>query len=79
MKNTVVVEVTEHKPHPLYRKLLKKSKRFKADPKGQTLIVGDIVRITGTRPLAGNKHFAVTEVLPKRQLVKEEENNDTTA
>lgn len=63
MQKTVVVEVTEHKPHPLYRKLLKRSKKFKADSNGKTLSVGDVVRISETRPLSKDKKFQVTEVL----------------
>lgn len=75
MKKTVIVEVTSQKPHPLYRKLQKQSKRFKADlAAGQTLMVGDVVEITEIRPMTKDKHFKVTKVVRKGRnsgLVKE--------
>ena len=57
MQNTVVVEVSWKRPHPLYKKLLKRSKKFKVDPNGQTVNVGDKVTIIETKPIAKDKHF----------------------
>jgi small subunit ribosomal protein S17 len=57
MQNTVVVEVSWKKPHPLYKKLLKRSKKFKVDSNGQTVNVGDKVTIVETKPIAKDKHF----------------------
>lgn len=73
MKNTVVVEVTNQKPHPLYRKLLKTTKRFKADLNNQTVELGDTVVITETRPISAGKYFKVTEVLRKGEASKAKE------
>lgn len=61
MNKTVVVEVTRRVPHPLYKKLLKKSKKFLADSGEQTVNVGETVKIVETKPIAKNKHFKLVE------------------
>ncbi len=63
MQNTAVVEVTRKIRHPLYKKLLKRSKNFKADTGNLTLNVGDKVIISETRPISKDKFFVVTEVI----------------
>lgn len=71
MQNTAVVEVSRRKPHPLYKKLLKINKKFKADTGGLVLNIGDRVRIEETRPVSKDKYFKVMEVLPVgRQGIK---------
>ncbi len=62
MQNTAVVEVTRRTPHPLYKKLLKRSKKFKADTTGQKVTVGDTVIIAETKPISKDKHFKILEV-----------------
>lgn len=62
MQKTVVVEVSERKAHPLYKKLVKKAKRFLAHTEDQ-LRVGDIVKITLTRPRSAHKRWQVLEVV----------------
>lgn len=74
MQNTVIVEVTTQKPHPLYRKLLKKTKRFKADLNGQTVAVGDMVKITEIRPMSADKYFKVSEIVRAGEISKKKEN-----
>jgi len=61
MKGTAVVQVTRFVPHPLYKKLLKRSKNFKVDSKGVELTVGQEVKIVETKPTAKDKHFKVLE------------------
>lgn len=61
MENTVVVEVSWKKPHPLYKKLLKRSKKYKVDSNGQTVNIGDRVAIVETKPMAKDKHFRLVE------------------
>lgn len=64
MAKTAVVEVTTKSPHPLYRKLLRKSKNFKADTQGfDKLEVGQRVKIAETRPISKGKFFKVVEVI----------------
>ena len=65
MQNTAVVKVTRRFVHPLYKKVLKKSKKIKADTAGIPLNIGDKVRIGEVRPLSKEKNFKVVEVLKK--------------
>ena len=67
MQKTVVVEVSRRVAHPLYKKLLKKSKKFKADSKEVTAKVGDTVRIAEVTPISKDKHFKVIKVLEERK------------
>lgn len=62
MEKTVVVEVEERKRHPVYHKLVKRRKRFKAHDEKEAK-VGDIVRIEETRPLSKTKRWKVVEVV----------------
>jgi len=62
MEKTVVVEVETKHRHPVYHKVIKKRKKFKAhDEKG--VKVGDSVVIEETRPLSKTKHWRVIEVV----------------
>ena len=66
MQNTAVVEVSRRVPHPLYQKLLKKSKHFNVDLAGKTVEVGNEVRIVETKPVSKTKYFAIKEVITKK-------------
>ncbi|HLD01524.1 MAG TPA: 30S ribosomal protein S17 [Patescibacteria group bacterium] len=61
MYNTVVVLVEWKKPHPLYRKLLKRSKKFKAETHGKEYKIGQKLQIVETKPVAKDKHFEVVD------------------
>ena len=61
MQNTAVVEVLRRVPHPLYKKVLKRNKKHKADTAGLNLSVGDKVKIVEVRPISKDKHFKVME------------------
>lgn len=63
MNKTAVVEVVRKQPHPLYKKLLKKSTKFKADTGDLSLNIGQKVKITETKPISKGKFFVVTEVV----------------
>jgi small subunit ribosomal protein S17 len=64
MKNTSVVEVYRKTPHPLYKKLITRSKKFKVDNTGfDNLELGSSVRIVETRPISKNKYFKITGVV----------------
>ncbi|OGH13677.1 MAG: 30S ribosomal protein S17 [Candidatus Levybacteria bacterium RIFCSPLOWO2_02_FULL_37_10] len=63
MQNTAVVEVFRRKPHPLYKKLLKRSKRYKVETGGLSVSVGDKVKIIETRPTSKGKYFKIMEVV----------------
>lgn len=65
MQDTVIVEVTRRVPHKLYKKLMKRSKNYKVDSKGQTVAVGQRVKIIETQPLSKDKYFKLLEVIEK--------------
>ena len=65
MDKTVVVQVTDRKAHPLYKKVIQHRVRFKAHDEGNECKVGDLVRIMETRPLSKDKHWRVVEVVEK--------------
>jgi small subunit ribosomal protein S17 len=70
MKDTVVVEVTRRTPHPLYKKLLKRSSKFKVSAVANTLSVGESITIVETRPISRHVHFKVMEAKTKSADVK---------
>lgn len=63
MDKTVVVAVDTRRPHPLYRRVITSTNRFKAHDETNRCLVGDVVRILETRPLSKQKRWEVTSVL----------------
>lgn len=63
MKKTVVVEVTRQTLHPVFKKYVRKSKRYLVDDPASQAHVGDHVRIVETRPLSARKRFRLLEVV----------------
>ena len=61
MLKTVVVEVERMVKHPLYQKIMRKTKKYKVHNDPLSLKEGDIVKIVPTRPLSKEKHFKVAE------------------
>ena len=65
MDKTVVVQVEDRVKHALYGKVLRKSKRVKAQDEQNTCGVGDLVRIAETRPLSATKNWRIVEIIEK--------------
>jgi len=65
MEKTVVVAVDYLKPHPLYRKIIRKTSKFHAHDEENTCKVGDIVRIEESRPLSRTKRWRVIEIVQR--------------
>ena len=63
MQNTVSVEVTRVIAHPVYKKRIKKHKKFFSHVSEVSPNVGDVVRITATKPISKNKRWRVSEIL----------------
>jgi len=63
MNKTAIVEVTRYRQHPLYKKLLKISKRYKADKGDLELEIGYNVKIVETKPISKDKNFKIMEVI----------------
>jgi len=69
MAKTIIVEVSRRVPHPLYKRIVNKRKKFYAhDEKGDAKM-GDIVRITECRPLSRLKRWQLTEVVRRAAQV----------
>ncbi|HVW83292.1 MAG TPA: 30S ribosomal protein S17 [Bryobacteraceae bacterium] len=69
MQKTIVVQVSRRVPHPLYKRIVTKHKKFYAHDEAGTARVGDIVRITECRPLSKLKRWTLTEVIRRSALV----------
>jgi small subunit ribosomal protein S17 len=67
MDKTVVVEVERRVAHPLYKKVIKQTKKFKAHDEGNACRVGDSVRIIETRPLSKEKRWRVAEIITRQE------------
>lgn len=65
MDKTVVVELIDKVKHPLYGKVMTRSKRVKAHDEANTCGIGDRVRIMETRPLSATKRYRVVEIIEK--------------
>ena len=65
MDKTVVVEVMSQEKHPLYKKFVKKTKKYKAHDEQNTCGIGDTVEIMETRPLSKDKYHRVIRVIEK--------------
>ena len=63
MDKTIVVEYVARVPHPKFKKIVKKRKKFYAHDENSTAKVGDKVRIVETRPLSKLKCWELVEVL----------------
>ena len=72
MQKTVVVAVESTRKHPLYKKPVKQTKRFKAHAEPGTCKAGDRVRIVETRPLSKDKNWRVDAVLRPGEQMKVE-------
>ena len=65
MQKTITVAVQMTKLHPLYKKALKRTKKFKAHDEDQTCNVGDVVRIRETRPLSRTKRWRLVGIVKR--------------
>lgn len=65
MDKTVVVSCERQFAHPIYKKIIKRSARFKAHDEANDCKVGDRVRIMESRPLSKDKRWRVVEILER--------------
>ena len=63
MAKTIVVEVSRRVPHPLYKRIIGKRKKFYAHDEEGSAKMGDIVRIVACRPLSKLKRWRLAEVV----------------
>lgn len=65
MDKTIVVSVTEHVKHPLYKKIIKRTYKLKAHDEENSCGVGDKVKVMETRPLSRDKRWRLVEIIEK--------------
>ena len=58
-EKTALVEVVRETKHPLYKKILRISKKYTVDLSGIKVVPGDLVLISETRPVSKTKYFKV--------------------
>jgi small subunit ribosomal protein S17 len=65
MEKTAVIAVERLVKHPVYKKFIKRTSKFKAHDAQNECHIGDLVKIMETRPLSKSKRWRVIEVLEK--------------
>ncbi|MCI7003405.1 MAG: 30S ribosomal protein S17 [Eubacteriales bacterium] len=65
MDKTVVVSIVENVKHPLYKKVVKRTTKFKAHDEKNECRVGDVVEIMETRHLSKDKYHRVVRIVEK--------------
>ncbi len=65
MEKTAVVAVVDNVKHPLYKKIVKRTRRLKVHDEENTCKKGDRVRVMETRPLSKDKRWRLVEVIER--------------
>jgi small subunit ribosomal protein S17 len=72
MAKTIVVAVETRKVHPLYRKAVTVTKKYKVHDENSVCKIGDKVKIVETRPLSKEKRWRVAEIMSTKETVETE-------
>lgn len=65
MDKTVVFEVERKTQHPKYKRVIKRTTRFKAHDENNECRIGDKIKVMETRPLSKDKRWRVVEILER--------------
>ena len=65
LDKTIVVAIRDNVKHPLYKKIIKRTVRFKAHDENNIAGIGDKVMIMETRPLSKDKNWRLVEIIEK--------------
>ena len=65
MQKTIVVAIEDNIKHPLYKKVIKKTVKFKAHDENNECRIGDKVEIMETRPLSKDKNWRLVRIIEK--------------
>ena len=65
MDKTVVVSIQDNVKHPLYKKIIKRTVKFKAHDEKNECGIGDRVMIMETRPISKDKNWRVVQIIEK--------------
>lgn len=69
MDKTVVVAVDYRKRHPIYKKIVRRTSKFKAHDANNEVRTGDLVRIEESRPLSKEKRWRVAEIIERGETL----------
>ena len=69
MQKTIVVEVSRRVPHPLYKRIIGKRKKFYAHDEEGSARTGDMVRIVECRPISKLKRWKLAEIVRRAAQV----------
>lgn len=70
MAKTIVVAVENRRVHPLYKKAIRVTKKYKAHDENNACKPGDKVKIVETRPLSKGKRWRVAEIVSTKEIVE---------
>jgi len=70
MEKTITISVETVKQHPLYKKTIRTSKKYKAHDENNEAKTGDIVKIMETRPLSKDKRWRLIEIIRKAKTLQ---------
>jgi len=70
MEKTVTVSIESVVQHSLYKKTVRRSKKYKAHDENNQCNIGDLVKIMETRPLSKDKRWRVVEVLERAKTLQ---------
>lgn len=65
MDKTITVAIERRVPHPLYKKALRRTRRYHAHDKNNECNVGDLVRIRETRRMSKTKRWRMVEIVKR--------------
>ena len=65
MDKTIVVSIKDSVKHPLYKKVIKRTVKFKAHDENNECKIGDKVEIMETRPLSKDKRWRLVRIIEK--------------
>jgi small subunit ribosomal protein S17 len=70
MDKTITVSIETVKQHPLYKKTIKTSKKYKAHDENNEASAGDIVKIIETKPISKDKRWQLVEIIQKAKTLQ---------
>ena len=65
MNKTVVIAIEDHVKHPVYGKIVKRTKKIHAHDENNECGIGDTVEVMETRPLSKTKRWRLVEIIEK--------------
>ena len=65
MDKTIVVAIVSNSKHPLYKKVVKKTKKFKVHDENNEAGIGDTVEIMETRPISKDKYYRLVRIVER--------------